>query len=73
MGIEEYLLDRAEKRGIEIGRAEGKAEGRLETSYEKETLFVQGLLQGTDFDPEKIASLASVSVEFVEKIRRSLK
>jgi len=60
MGIEEFLLQRAEKKGIEKG---------VETS---KTIFVTSLLQSTDFDSEKIASLADTTVAFVEKIRKSL-
>jgi predicted transposase/invertase (TIGR01784 family) len=64
MGIEELLLDRAEKRGIEKGREAGKEE----SAY----LFVKKLLRDTDFDDEKIASLASVDVPFVQQIRAEL-
>lgn len=57
MGIEEFLLDRAEKKGIE----RGKENGRIE--------FVKSLLRETSFDTDKIASLVGVSAEFVERIK----
>jgi predicted transposase YdaD len=65
MGIEELLLERAERRGIEKGREEGKEEGKEESAY----LFVKNLLTSTDFHDEKIASLASVDVSFVQQVR----
>ncbi len=39
----------------------------------KDNFFVINLIEGTDFSTEKIASLAGVSVEFVEIIRKELK
>ena len=36
-------------------------------------IFVVKLIEGTDFSPEKIASLADVSVEFVETVCKELK
>jgi len=35
--------------------------------------FVKNLIQDTDFDDQKIASLASVDTTFVENVRRGLK
>ncbi|WP_353125309.1 hypothetical protein [Parapedobacter pyrenivorans] len=61
MGTKEYLLDRAERQGIEKG-AEVK-------SYE----FVKNLIQNTAFDDAKIASLAVVRESFVKKVRADLK
>lgn len=57
MGIEELLLNRAEKQGM-------KKKGRK---------VVLNLLANTDFSDEKIARLAEVSKEYVEKLRKSLK
>ena len=65
MGIEEMLLERAEKRGRIEGREEGKEDGREESK----TVFVNSLLQNTDFDEAKIAMLASVDVNFVTSIK----
>lgn len=65
MGIYEYV----KMEGKEEGLAEGLAEGRKESSR----LFVQNLLKETDFSTKKIASLANVTVKFVNKIKRELK
>jgi len=54
MGLEEFLLDRAEKQGIS----------------KKERSFTEALLKETDFSLEKIAHLAGVSVAYVEKVKR---
>ena len=56
MGIEEFLLDRAEKKGIEKSKMD----------------FIKSLLTGTEFSNTKIASLVGVSVEMVEKIKTEL-
>lgn len=80
MGIEEFLLTRAEttgrQQGIQIGRLAGKQEGRLEgrqeEAIEKNTFFVKQLLLGSDFSLEKIADMAGVTVAFVESIKQSL-
>ena len=45
-----------------------KMEGREEATVS----FVQNLLKQSDFAVEKIASLANVSVEFVNKIKSKL-
>jgi len=56
MGIEEFLLDRAEKKGIEKGRIE----------------VVKSLLKNTDFDDDRIASLIGISLESVKKIKKEI-
>ena len=61
MGIDEYLKM--------VGREEGLAEGEEKSKR----LFVENLLSGTDFPAEKIASLASVTLDFVNKIKNELK
>jgi hypothetical protein len=60
MGIEEFLLQRAEKQGIKKGLEEAK------------TIFVKSLLESTDFDDAKIASIADVTVSFVKEIRSAM-
>jgi hypothetical protein len=47
-------------------------EARIETSEKKNRLFVKNLLKETTFSMQKIASLASVSVYFVKKVKASL-
>jgi predicted transposase YdaD len=70
MGIEAFILDRAErigeKRGIEKGIKKGIKEGIENQKY----IFVKTLLTETAFDDTKIATLASVTVDFVEKMRQ---
>jgi len=56
MGIEEFLLDQAEKKGIN----------------EKEVAFTKSLLTSTDFNVEKIAQLVGVTEGFVLKIKKDL-
>ena len=56
MGIEEMLVERAEKRGIEKGKE----------------LVITSLLQNTDFDTAKIAMLAGVPQAYVEDIKVAL-
>ena len=56
-------------KGIEKGIEEGIEKGIESTSEKKNRQFVISLLNGTDFSVEKIANLASVSIEFVEKIK----
>jgi len=64
MGIEEFLLQRAEKKGRQVGRKEAIKETKA--------IFVKSLLESTDFDDAKIASIADVTVAFVEKIKASI-
>ncbi|HEY4286961.1 MAG TPA: hypothetical protein VGN00_07665 [Puia sp.] len=49
-----------------------KMETREEVREEERGLFVENLLKGSDFSVEKIATLANVSVEFVNKVRGNL-
>lgn len=69
MGIEEFVLARAER----VGEKRGEKRGMLLKENEKNVSFVQTLLKETDFDDAKIARLASVTVEFVAQIREQLK
>jgi hypothetical protein len=61
MGIEELLLDRAEKQGMK------------KMEEKKNRLIVRNLLIHTEFSDEQIAKLAEVSEEYVAKLRKSLK
>ncbi len=49
-----------------------KEEGRAEERAKADFQFVKNLIGGTDFSDEKIAGLASVSVEFVRRIKAEL-
>jgi hypothetical protein len=61
MGIEELLLDRAEKQGIEKGREE------------EQTKVVTNLIVQLGLSDEQISAIAEVPVDFVKAIRRGLK
>lgn len=55
-----------------VVREEGKIEGKIEGAEQKSYEFVKNLIQDTEFDDAKIASLAVVAVSFVEKVRAGL-
>jgi predicted transposase/invertase (TIGR01784 family) len=63
MGIEEFLLDRAEKEGIKKGREEGIEKGR------EESLRVTALkMKKSGLDISLIADITGLSVEEIEKL-----
>ena len=66
MGIEEFVLARAER----IGEKKGIEKGIEKGSQARNVSFVQALLKETDFDDEKIAGLVSVTPEFVQQVRQ---
>jgi hypothetical protein len=68
MGIEEFLLDQAEKKGIE----EGIEKGMTQKEREKNLAFTRNLLSSTDFGTLKIAQLVGVSEDFVLKLKKEL-
>ena len=64
MGIEEFVR----QEGFEIGLEEGMEKGEQKAK----TAMVRNLLAKTEFSDEKIASLANVTVEFVEVVRKEM-
>jgi hypothetical protein len=60
----DILYQIGEKRGFETGVEVG--------DERKSTLVVKNLLTHTDFPVERIARMAEVSLEFVQKIKESL-
>ena len=56
-------------RGTQKGIEKGKLEGKLEEAAKKDYIFVYNLLGDTDFDDEKIARLAKVSLAFVQQVK----
>ncbi|MFC6101278.1 hypothetical protein [Olivibacter domesticus] len=56
------------RRGEAKGEARGKAEGEAKKNYE----FVSNLILETKFSDAKIAQLAIVSEDFVQKVRADL-
>lgn len=69
MGIEELLLDRAEKKGLEKGIEKGLEKGKEEKSH----TIVENLIIKMGLSDEQAADLAEVSLEFVAEIRSALK
>ena len=68
MGIEEYVR----QEGFEIGMDEGIEKGIEKGRQEAQRAIVANLLAGTEFSDDKIASLANVSVDFVEQVRKGM-
>ena len=64
MGIEEFVLARAERIG--------ELKGIKKVSLEKDHTFVKSLLEKTNFDTLQIADIASVTPEFVESVRKTI-
>ncbi len=64
MGVIEIVKRQERQQGLQQGLQQG-AEQRSQE-------FVKNLIQNTDFDDAKIASLAVVSVSFVRKVRADL-
>ncbi len=55
-----------------VGEKRGIEKGRKEEREEKEVLFVKNLLAQTEFNDEKIAQVAGVTVAFVQRVKSSL-
>jgi hypothetical protein len=69
MGIEEFILDRERR----VGMKKGVELGEKNATYKKDVAFTKSLLTQTDFSEEKIAVLVGVDIEFVQKVKASLK
>jgi len=66
MGLEEFLLQRAEKQGEEKGEKIGEQKGIVLA----QRAFVQNLLDKTDYSDEVIADLVGVTVASVSSLRK---
>ncbi|MBL7813843.1 MAG: Rpn family recombination-promoting nuclease/putative transposase [Saprospiraceae bacterium] len=64
----DYLYEQGLEKGLETGIQKGIEKGRSETDYQNKFNFVLNLLKNTDFSNEKIAFLAGVDSQFVEKV-----
>lgn len=64
MGTRDYLINKGREEGLREGLEKGIEKGRL--------LFVRYLLESTDFNDEKIASLAGDKVSRVKSTRASM-
>ncbi|MCY7328524.1 MAG: hypothetical protein LH618_08255 [Saprospiraceae bacterium] len=58
--------------GEQKGKLEGELEGEQKGKLEKQRQFVINLIEATDFDDTKIASLADADIAFVKQIRAEL-
>ena len=76
MGIEELLLERAKNQGLEEGLEKGLEQG-MEKGFEKgeenKSHAVVANLISHGFSDEHAASIAEVSLDFVNKVRSELK
>ncbi|TAN14818.1 MAG: hypothetical protein EPN37_11240 [Chitinophagaceae bacterium] len=77
MGIEEMVLERAKREGLEKGILKGRKEG-LEEGLEKGKLEgkieeVKNLLIKMAMTDTQAADIAGVPVDFVKKVRKKLK
>ena len=63
---------KGKQEGEQKGKQEGEQKGEQKGKVEKEKLFVENLIRQTDFEDNQIASLASVSMSFVQSIRQRL-
>ncbi len=73
MGIEEFLLDRAKKQGIEEGLEKGIKKGIEQGIEQGKSDVVKNLLRAGKFSISEIANFAGVTESFVRKVKRSLK
>jgi predicted transposase/invertase (TIGR01784 family) len=69
MGIIEQVAEIRAEKALKKGRKEGREEGRTE----EKTQVVRRLLADKEFSIAKIASIAGVSVDFVEKVKKNTK
>lgn len=65
MGIEELLLEKARHDGLKKGEKKGIRQGKEQT--------IRNVIIKHGWKDEQIASVTEVSVDFVKKIRTSLK
>jgi flagellar biosynthesis/type III secretory pathway protein FliH len=72
----DFLYKKGEEKGEKIGWEKGEKigwkKGREEERENKNREFVSNLIQQTEFSDTKIADLATVSIQFVQKIRTDL-
>jgi flagellar biosynthesis/type III secretory pathway protein FliH len=60
------------REGIETGIKTGKVRGKAEAEKKNKTEFVKNLLMANKFTISEIAAYASVSEDFVEKVKQTL-
>ena len=67
MGIEEFLLDQAKKKGKQEGKEEGKQEGKQEGKYE-EAIAIAREMKADGIPIEQIAKFTKFSIEEIKKL-----
>ncbi|HEY4209244.1 MAG TPA: hypothetical protein VGM31_20610 [Puia sp.] len=67
------IIEQVKQMKIEEAREAGRKEARKEEREKSSRLFVENLLTSTDFSAKKIATLANVSIVFVNKVKAGLK
>ena len=72
MGLEQFLLDRAERKGIEQGLEKGIEQGLEKGENRKSHAVVVNMIRQTAFSDAQIADLAEVPVAFVAQVRGEL-
>jgi predicted transposase YdaD len=73
MGIDEYLKQEGKEEGLAEGLEKGLEKGLERGRENTSRLFVENLLKDGNFSVKKIASLANVTVNLVNKIKKNLK
>ena len=73
MGIEEMILERVKKEGLEKGRLKGLEEGLEKGILKGKAEVVSNLLLKMAMTDAQAADIAGVPVDFVKKVRRKLK
>jgi flagellar biosynthesis/type III secretory pathway protein FliH len=68
--IKKIAREEALEEGLELGMEKGIEKGIEKGAEQKSREFVRNLLQNTDFDDAKIASLSGVTTAFVEKVKK---
>jgi len=67
MGIEEFLLDQAEKKGKQEGRKEGRHEGKQEGRHE-EAIAIGREMKADGIPIEQIVKFTKLSIEDIKKL-----
>jgi predicted transposase YdaD len=71
MGIDEFLKQMGKEEGLAEGLEKGIEQGFEQGRENSCRLFVENLLKNSDFPEEKIASLANVTIDFVNDVKKT--
>ncbi|MGJ7033103.1 hypothetical protein [Niabella hirudinis] len=67
------VLETAKEKGISEGMAMGVTKGIAEGIEKAKTAYIRNLIVKLNFTDQQIADLTEVSIDFIKKIRVSLK